>query len=177
MPFKGHFPYRRSVRLSGRDYARGAYFVTICTWGKACLFGVVVDGEMRLNAFGTAVAEAWAWLGATYDQVTLDAWVIMPNHVHGVLMLEGPGAGSIAPARKPLGSLVGAFKATSTRRVNLVRGDPGATLWQRGYYEHSVRDAADLDRIRRYIDANPANWPDDEENPINSTTSVPSWPS
>ena len=78
---------RRSIRLPGYDYAQaGLYFVTVCTQGRQCLFGEVVDGEMRLNEYGEIVAESWSWLSEQYSYVDLDAAVVMPNHFHGIIV-------------------------------------------------------------------------------------------
>jgi putative transposase len=80
--------HRRSIRLKGYDYTRaGVYFVTIVTQNRACLFGDIVAGEVRLNAFGQAVAETWLWLGTQYGYVELDEWVVMPNHLHGIVVI------------------------------------------------------------------------------------------
>ena len=209
--------HRRSIRLKGYDYSRpGAYFITIVAQDRACLFGKVVDGVMHLSEVGQIVAESWQWLAAQYDYVTLDAWVVMPNHIHGIIVItdqggddgggggddggrgvdDGGGGGSrtaptantptasnaptapdaptanapttnapTAPAkRKTVGRLVGAFKTVSTKRINDQRGTPGAQVWQRDFYEHIIRDAAALARIRRYIVENPARWASDPEN-------------
>jgi len=139
----------------------------------------VVDGEMRLGAVGQIVSESWRWLAAQYEYVTLDAWVVMPNHLHGIIVItDGAGGGRgddggrvglrtapTAPAkRKTVGRLVGAFKTVSTKRINEQRGAPGAQVWQRNYYEHIIRDQASLNRIREYIVNNPMQWEWDREN-------------
>jgi len=86
--------HRRSIRLKGYDYTQaGVYFVTIVTQNRACLFGDIVAGEVRLNAFGQAVAETWLWLGTQYGYVELDEWVVMPNHLHGIIIITGTGDG------------------------------------------------------------------------------------
>jgi len=279
--------HRRSIRLKGYDYSRpGAYFITIVAQDRACLFGKVVDGVMHLSEVGQIVAESWQWLAAQYDYVTLDAWVVMPNHIHGIIVITdqggddgGRGGSRTAPTanapttsnaptapdaltvnaptapdaptvnaptapdaptvnaptapdaptvnaptapdaptvnaptanaptasnaptapdaptasnaptapdaptasnaptanapttnaptapakRKTVGRLVGAFKTVSTKRINDQRGTPGAQVWQRDFYEHIIRDAAALARIRRYIVENPARWASDPEN-------------
>ncbi|MDP2896968.1 MAG: hypothetical protein Q8Q12_10495 [bacterium] len=82
--------HRRSIRLRGYDYsAEGAYFVTICTQDRACLFGEVVDGEMRLHSAGTMVQGAWDELPSFYPGIVVDAFVVMPNHIHGIIALVG----------------------------------------------------------------------------------------
>jgi putative transposase len=178
---------RRSIRLPGYDYTSpGAYFVTICVRGRECLLGEIVDGEMRLNEWGRIAAESWQWLGQQYPYVSLDAWVIMPNHMHGIIVIHEDDTvhadgGSrddsrIAPTRiaptiaavkkrKPLGRLVGAFKTVSTKHINQLRDMPGVPFWQRNYWEHIVRNDTSLNRIREYIQNNPARWIEDQLHP------------
>ncbi len=170
--------HRRSMRLRGYDYSRaGVYFVTICTYQRECLLGEVVDGRMRLNACGQLVAQAWSWLSQRYRYVELDAWVVMPNHLHGILIITDVDAANcrgdsrIAPTpdapvrRKSLGRLIGAFKTVSSKHINALRDTCGAHVWQRGYYDRVVRNERELQAIRQYIRQNPAHWPDDPENP------------
>ena len=128
-----------------------------------------------LNDSGQIVADSWGWLSQQYPHVDLDEWIVMPNHLHGIIVLDDRapdtrrGGSRTAQAtlakRKPLGRLVGAFKTVSTKRINQLRGTPGAQLWQRNYYEHVVRDEPELERARHYIAYNAAKWPDDPENP------------
>ncbi len=171
--FNPNLHHRRSIRLAGYDYSQsGAYFVTICTVHRACLLGEVLDGEMTLSTLGCVVDECWLWLQNQYEFVELDTYVIMPNHLHGVIFIldsDYTGGSRTAPTkRKPLGGLIGAFKTTSTKRVNSVRQTPGLQIWQRNYYEHIIRNEADLNRIREYIHYNPAQWAQDSENPSNA---------
>jgi len=164
--------HRRSLRLKGYDYSQaGAYFVTICTRGRACLFGEIVEGEMRLNECGQAVAWTWHDLPNHVANAELDAFVVMPNHVHGIIVLtDAPvGAGSEpAPTtmkRHALPEIIRQFKAFSARRINQRRETTGLPLWQRNYYEHVIRNDESLRRIRQYIADNPARWALDRENP------------
>ncbi len=163
--------HRRSIRLKGYDYAQaGAYFVTMCTQGRVCLFGDVVDGQMQLNECGQVVADSWLWLSGRYPYVGMDEWVVMPNHLHGIIILSEPdcrGGSRTAPTknRKSIGRLIGAFKTVSTKRLNAMRSTPGVPVWQRNYYEHIVRSEESLTRIRQYIVDNPARWEEDPENP------------
>jgi putative transposase len=196
--------HRRSIRLKGYDYAQaGAYFVTICAHGRECLFGEVLGGEMRLNAYGDIVAQCWDDLPRHYPTVGLDAFVVMPNHVHGIVVLTDPatpapanagvvGAG-LRPARvgaagggadgevvgeatpagrrpaPPLSEVVRAFKSFSARRVNELRGTGGASVWQRNYYEHIIRNERSLGMVRDYIAGNPARWNADQLHPANAS--------
>lgn len=152
---------RHSGRLRDFDYrSTGAYFVTLCTAGRSMLFGEIVGDEVHLTQAGHLVEDCWTWVAEHYQYVTLDAWVLMPNHLHGVLAV-----GETPAPRKPLGRLIGAFKTVSTKRVNELRATPGAVVWQRDYYEHIVRSESDLASIRQYIADNPRQWALDRENP------------
>jgi putative transposase len=173
MPESPH--QRRSMRLPGYDYTQpGAYFVTLVTQNRLRLFGEIVDGEMRLNAVGEIVSQAWQWLARQYPYVDIDEWVIMPNHLHGIIWIvnnDAPGRGGSRTApthpihpQKPLGRLIGAFKTVSTKQINLLNQTPGAALWQRNYFEHIIRNDDDLRRIRAYISNNPLRWTIDREN-------------
>jgi putative transposase len=169
--------HRHSIRLQGYDYSEpGAYFVTICTEGHKCLFGDIVEQEMRLNRYGQTMGGCWAWLGQQYPYIELDKSVIMPNHMHGIIIVlddsDCRGGSQTAPTMdhhkyKPLGRLIGAFKTVSTKQINQIWNTPGLPLWQRNYYEHIVRNEEDLAEIRRYIINNPLKWDLDRENPYN----------
>jgi putative transposase len=169
-PYKQH---RRSIRLRDYDYAQaGLYFVTICTRGREYLFGNVVDGEIRLNDMGRIVRETWDALPTHYLGLQIDQSVIMPNHIHGILLLTecAVGAGfKSAPTGKcryhNLSEIVRGFKTFSSRRINELREMPGVSVWQRNYYEHIIRDDNSLYAIRQYIANNPMRWPFDRENP------------
>ena len=163
---------RRSIRLRGYDYSQaGQYFVTICTQNRLHLFGEIMAGRMVLNDAGKMVAETWLWLQQQYDYVDLGKWVIMPNHLHGMLsIIDGCRGGSrTAPTGgnvpgKPLGRLIGAFKTVSTKQNNETRNTPGMKLWQRNYWEHIVRNDNEYVRISQYIIDNPAKWQNDKLN-------------
>jgi REP element-mobilizing transposase RayT len=165
---------RKTIRLRGYDYGRpGGYFVTACTRDREPLFGEIVSCEqpsgqpLVLNEYGRIVSECWLWLAKQYPCVELDEWIVMPNHLHGILIIsDGRGGGDsrIAPT-KPLGRLIGAFKTVSARRINELRSTPGAPVWKRDFYDHVIRDEADLNRIRQYVAYNPFNWADDDNNP------------
>ncbi len=154
-----HF-HRHSIRLKGYDYSQpGAYFVTVVTYHRDCIFGDVNNCEMVPNQVGKLVAYAWNDLVHHYPFIRLDAFVIMPNHVHGILWIEEQ-----QPVSNPsLGVIVGTFKSDATRRVRKIT--PVKSLWQRNYYEHIVRNERELEAIRRYITGNPVLWSKDEQNP------------
>ena len=187
MKFDPQKHHRRSIRLKGFDYSNaGVYFVTIVAWQREMLFGEIVNGEMRVNEFGKIAAEKWGWLETQYSYVELGAWIVMPNHFHGILVIHDDGRGGsrsapvhgmhtlnggdsrIAPTpikHKPLGGLIGAFKTVSTKYINLLRNTEGQVVWQRNYFEHIIRTEREWDNIHRYIESNPAMWAEDDENP------------
>ena len=196
MPYYSFKHHRRSIRLRGYDYTQaGAYFVTLLAHNRECLFGDVVDGEMRVNALGQIVAECWEALPAHFSNVELDGFVVMPNHTHGVIVIvsDAPprkgealfGLPSRPKSASPLqpvqpqpprgtqsgsiGAIIQNFKSVSTRKINQSRNAVGAPVWHRNYYEHIIRSEKSLEAIRRYIENNPANWAQDEENPSNIT--------
>jgi len=145
---------RRSIRLAYYDYATSAaYFVTLCVAGQQCLLGSVENGEFIESAFGRIAREGWLWLERTYPYVKHDAWSLMPNHLHGIICLL-----PVAAERKALGQLLGAFKTTSTKKINELRHTPQAGFWQRNYYEHVIRDDKDLEGCRAYIEFNQRQW-------------------
>ena len=157
--------HRRSVRLPGYDYARpGAYFVTLCTHERACLFGDVVGDAVRLTWAGGVARRAWEALPTHAPHVAVDAFVVMPNHLHGVLLITAPSdeparaSGAAGTAPGSLGALVQSYKSVVTRRVNRRRETPGGRLWQRSYWDRVVRSERELDAVRRYIRENPARW-------------------
>ena len=176
--------HRRSNRKKGHDYGfPGFYFVTICTQHRACLLGKVDDGVMYANDAGQMVERVWLELCDRFDRIQLDAFVVMPNHVHGIIRLVDPvgeivvGMPTIgAPTRgvpvMGLGDVVGAFKSITTHEyaieVHAHRWPPfDKRLWQRNYYERIVRDDNALQNIRRYIVNNPSKWQQDKLHPHN----------
>jgi len=183
MRFDLHRHHRRSVRLKGHDYAQpGAYFVTVCTQGRACLFGHVVNGDMHLNEAGEVVRKEWFNTAAIRPYVLLNdnESVVMPNHLHAIVWIveNGVGATGRSPLRLPscaslpngpkpgsIGAIMAGFKSVTAKQINQMRGLPGAPVWQRGFYEHVVRNEAELTAIREYIPGNPARWDEDENNP------------
>jgi putative transposase len=174
--------HRRSIRLKGYDYTQsGAYFVTLCTYQREEIFGTVVEGEMRLNPFGEIVREEWLKTAQIRSNVELheDEFVIMPNHIHGIIwIVESPSVGAtrrVAPTNEPrtlvsgsLGAILGQFKSITAKRINVLRGMRGVTVWQRNYYEHIVRNEDELKNFWNYIDINPLRWQEDQLHPAAS---------
>ncbi len=281
--------HRRSIRLRGYDYRqRGAYFVTIVAQDRHCLFGNVDGNIVRLNEAGRVARMVWEEIPAHFPHVELDAFVVMPNHIHGIIVIasndavgttasdpphvgathvgathvgathasplrpspepsrpsdprrspdppqigathaspvspspepsrpsdprrspdppqigathaspvspspepsrpsdprrppDPPDMGAThmgathasplplrpsGPPRRSIGAIVGSYKSVVSKRINELRGTPGAPVWQRNYYEHIIRDASSLNRIREYIANNPARWAQDADNP------------
>jgi putative transposase len=187
--------HRRSIRLPGYDYSQaGAYYVTIVTWQRDCLFGDAVNGEMILSKAGKIVQWEWENLAQSFKFVELGVDQVMPNHFHGILAFRDAGANrpditntlvgknplhnSIpagldgsplprGPEEASLGAVIGQFKSRVTKRLWKMPELSGTPIWQRNYYEHILRNERELDAIWRYIEANPVNWNEDEENPQN----------
>ncbi|MFA9404514.1 MAG: transposase [Anaerolineales bacterium] len=174
---------RRSIRLRNYNYSQpGAYFVTICALDRDCLFGDVVNGKVALNELGGIAQRCWYEIPDHFLNVELDEFIVMPNHVHGLIMIAGATHASpvqkiLNTAQKPrrilprgvksgsLGAIIGSYKSAVTRQINTIHNTPGAKLWQRNYYEHIIRSDNEMNRIRRYISQNPAKWKFDRENP------------
>ena len=174
-PFKHH---RRSIRLRGYDYSQaGAYFVTICEVNRECIFGDVENSEMHANQFGEIVLKWWNELPNYYPPVELNEFVVMPNHMHGIIVIRDVGAGSSRPIpgrqdaapteKRTLGQLVGYFKFQITKEINQIHDAGYAKVLQRDYYEHIIRNEREWDAIAEYIRNNPANWCADLDNPAN----------
>jgi len=167
--------HRHSIRLPHYDYASsGWYFVTICTQGREHVFGHVHDGKMHPNAFGEIVLTEWYETMIMRPNVSLDAFCVMPNHVHGIISITFEfdpncrGVLQYAPTfvspSQTIGSIVRGLKSAVTKHINATCQTPGAPVWQRNYYEHVIRNETDLHRIRAYIQNNPSNWQNDELN-------------
>ena len=168
---------RRSIRLDGYDYSQaGVYFISFVAQGRLCLFGKVEDGVMRLNDAGEMIRRVWDGVPDRFSTIAIDEFVVMPNHVHGVLFIRQPAPATeatIGPAEgvdPSLGDVVRAFKSVTTleygkgvRRLGWQRFEK--RLWQRNYYERVVRNESELGAIREYIVKNPVNWALDRENP------------
>ncbi|MBI3610960.1 MAG: transposase [Nitrospirae bacterium] len=183
-PYNPEIHHRRSVRLKGYDYSLvGAYFVTICTQNRECVFGKITDGKMEPNDAGRRVARWWAELNHKFPTIQTDESIVMPNHFHGIVIIGYPDpVGAALRGRPPktghphrgaptLGDIVDWFKTMTTN--DYIRGIKQSgwpqfekRLWQRNYYERVVRDDSEMHRTREYITGNPAGWLEDEENPV-----------
>jgi len=190
MRFNPDIHHRRSIQLKGYDYSQaGAYFVTICTRDRECLFGEVAEGQMRRSDAGEMIQQVWKDLPDRFVSIQIDEFIVMPNHIHGVIFIQQKSNTSESRVRldtRPtpaLGDVICSFKSDATHQyIGGVAGkgwlpSPGK-LWHRNYYEHVIRNEDELNRIRKYIQENPAQWAFDQENPISvgvGLVSTPSW--
>jgi len=190
--FNPDIHHRRSIRLKDYDYAQeGAYFVTIVTQERRCLFGEIKDGKLALNDAGRMIQRWYVELVNKFTDIRCDAFVCMPNHTHFIIVNVGadlcvrPNDMSVsisgekgapvsgekgAHAGAPLPGVVQWFKTMTTneylRGVKQFEWPPfPGKLWQRNYFEHIIRNDKSLNHIRQYILENPARWPEDAENP------------
>ena len=147
MDQENRFPVRKNPRLKCYDYTScNYYFVTICTCGKQPLFG---EPE-HLSTFGRIAEECLAEVPTHFAQAHIDKWVVMPNHVHAIVVLSGG---------VDLSTVVGQYKGAVTRRIHSVQ--PELTVWQTSFHDHVIRDQRDYERIWVYIDTNPIRWEKD----------------
>lgn len=172
--------HRRSIRLQGYDYSQaGLYFVTICSYQREPLFGAVIENSMKLNLTGSLIDKLWSELPEKFPQIKLHEYIVMPNHIHGIIEIVTPegvinhaptesgitvGAQFIAPClakRYTIGNIIRVFKARCTHAVNSIRNTPGLPVWQRNYYEHIIRNEAAYLKIADYIKNNPQKWTED----------------
>lgn len=148
-----------SARLQGWDYRwPGVYAVTICVNGRLSCLGEVIEDDVELSPFGVVVAEEWSAIPRTHPHVVLDEWIVMPDHVHGILIFQGadrPSPQNGLPAGS-LGAVVGQFKQRATKRIRARRRSEFS--WQERYFDQILRDDEDLERYRVYIRENPRRW-------------------
>lgn len=164
------FPQRKKNRLRDYNYSQnGWYFVTICTYKKQDFFGKIENGNIVLNEYGNMVKQQWEWLENQYHYIYLDEWIIMPNHVHGIIVIENehdpcrdrsrpvPTIGANTSIKiKSLSEIMGAFKTTSSKMIHI----HGLTYfkWQRSFHDHIIRTEKKLQNIRKYIQNNPIKF-------------------
>ena len=152
--------------------------MTLCVQDRACLFGEIRKGAMHPNEAGSMIASEWKKLLERFPSIRSDSMVLMPNHLHGILILKeiqsnigaSPNVGAPLVGAPTLGGIIGAFKSITT--VRYIQGvhrlawlEFRKRLWQRNYFEHIIRHEAALQRIRNYIAANPTKWEWDRKNP------------
>ena len=146
------FHPRKNTRIPGYDYsAQNYYFVTVCTHNRKCLFG----DPMKLNDLGIKAGKFLEEIPQFYPEVTVDKFVIMPNHVHAILVISH-GEEKEAPS---LSKVIGQYKMAVSREFH--RTNPGENLWQRSFHDHIIRNQKSYEKIWLYIEGNPQKWEED----------------
>jgi len=144
---------RRRLRFPDFNYSKpGAYFLTICARRNQCLFGEIVEDRMRRNKIGGIVMSCWNEIPSHFPYVALDAFVVMPNHIHGILLFTDVVAGHA----RPLPVVIGSFKSAVSKRI-------GTSIWQRSYWDRIIRNEEERNLTRHYVEDNPLRWPTDKE--------------
>jgi len=168
---------RNSLRLPTADYNQpAAYFITLTTQDRRQLFGSIHEGQMICSRYGSVVWDVWRSLPAKYPDIDIDSAVVMPDHFHGIIIIKdmvgaihesplriGVDESPLQRRKMKLPLVVGYLKMNTARKINRLRGTPGQTVWQRGYYDHILRDDRDYDALTEYILTNPQNWLVDKE--------------
>lgn len=173
--------YRKSHRMKEYDYSlAGAYFVTMVSYDRLPLFGDVVDGHVEVTVYGEIAMEEWfrSTYLRPYIKLHLDEFIVMPNHVHGIVHIEeiapfARGAASLRPYNGnscnhsvnvspcSLGAIIRAYKSAVTYRINSIRNTREVPVWQRNYFDHIIRNDQELVKIKDYIETNPGYWTGD----------------
>lgn len=164
-------PKRKNIRFQGFDYrSLTAYFVTVCTHDRQCVFGTIDSGILKSSRRGLIAAECWKAIPTHNPHVELDNFIVMPNHVHGILRFVGATHASSAAGSGPpthsLGAVIGSYKAAVSKMINRLRPAAAISLWQRSYYDHVIRHDRAYELIWQYTDDNPRRWGEDAENPL-----------
>jgi REP element-mobilizing transposase RayT len=161
MLFKNKYRIESS-RLKGYDYSQaGAYYITIVSKNRKCYFGKIENGEMLLNDFGKNVTNFWNAIPDHFSYVIIDEYVVMPNHVHGIIFLDDFDNTLIK--RQPIGVIINQFKRICTIKIRESDINFG---WQSRFHDHIIRNEEELNRIRQYIIDNPKNWKGDKLNDL-----------
>ena len=179
MKYNSDQHHRRSIRIPGYDYSQeGWYYITICTQDRIPKFGKVINDQIHLNSFGKIVEKEWKKTESMRFNVNLDEYIIMPNHIHGIIQIvenDDYRRGTMhrapttteqfgKPVNNSIPTIIRSFKSTVTKQINEMRNTPGIRIWQRNFWEHIIRDDKDLNRIQIYIRNNPINWENDDLN-------------
>ena len=174
-----------STRLKKWDYGSPAhYFVTICTYNRISFFGDVVKGKMILSKIGEIADKFWKEIPQHFDNAQLDEFIVMPNHIHGILVIvekncknnkyrdealprlykgDFPQMAKISPKPKSLPVIIGSYKSIVKKICAKEHAKIGFE-WQTRYYDHIIRNKEELQRIREYIINNPLKWEEDKNN-------------
>ncbi|HVT03808.1 MAG TPA: transposase [Thermoanaerobaculia bacterium] len=157
-------PWRHTIRLQDFDYASAAlWHITICARDHRPLFGAIKDGDVALNALGSIAADAWVESATVRPEIVFDEWILMPDHLHGILYipdsgLSRPRGSALLRPPRSLGSFVAGYKSAVTGAIRRLIGDPTFEVWQYKYFDEGIRSMAQLERVRQYIRDNPKNW-------------------
>ena len=166
-------PQRKSVRLANYDYSQsGAYFITICTQDRLNVFGDIVRDvaeqalfSCRLNPKGNIVENEWYRLNNRFPNISLEKFVVMPNHVHGIIVIGCETRQEQSPCptvrNSTIGDILCAYKSVTTKSCNKMDAATGRKIWQYKYHDHIIRNNDEYMRICQYIDDNPAKWKED----------------
>ncbi len=172
-----------SARATWWDYGwAGAYFITICTSNRECLFGNINNKKMILSPIGDIVTNEWNKSFEIRQELFCDAFVLMPNHLHAILRIENnindiivethgraslqtqqtPQTGIAYRSPKSISSFVAGYKSSATKQINIFRNTPKLAVWQSRFHDHIIRNDAEYQRINNYIEINPENWDKDK---------------
>ena len=174
--------HRRSIRLQQYDYTQsGFYFIAICTHNRFCLFGAIDNHTMRFTEQGEIAVACWSVIPDHFSIIELDEFIVMPNHVHGILRVgdfrgtacRAPTTGAATtttafeqfgvPVSGSIPTVIRSFKSAVTKGINdLSQSSARCVVWQRNYWEHLIRDEVELQRLREYIRNNPVHWVSDQ---------------
>jgi putative transposase len=163
--------HRRSIRLQEYDYSQaGMYFITICSAHHRNIFGEIINGEMVPNDWGRVAFDEWVRTAHIRPTVELDEFALMPNHLHGILILsDGDPESHLLqqplihekfgkPTSNTIPTIVRGYKAAVTKRINNLRGRTDGLIWQVGYYENIIRNFNAYEKIKEYTANNPGRW-------------------
>ena len=188
MKYNPEIHHRRSTRIKGYDYSQaGLYFITLCTYKRICLFGEIINMKMVLNEYGRIAEEELIKTSKMRPNIKLEAFIIMPNHIHGIIEIKG-GRGTThcdkgmtphvrgtmhrahmeerfgKPTSNTIPTIIRGYKSSVTKQINTMRKQHGVPVWQRNYYEHIIRNEKMHQQISEYIRNNPLQWADDKYN-------------
>jgi putative transposase len=162
-----NLPKKKNIRLKNYDYSKaGYYFITICTSKRLNLLSNIVGCGLNttplteLKQIGTEIIRSIEFISNQYQNVSIDAYIIMPNHIHLIIVLqENKLDGQKTP---PIHKIVGQLKSFTNKKYNEINKTKCLILWQRNYYEHIIRNEKEYESIYEYIETNPFKWEDDE---------------